>query len=268
MDSVGTRFCDKHAREPHRGLARRGRSVFATVRAVPASVTMSKEDSGTTEAQYRKTVELVAYLRNGEWSSWRVAFAELFNEPMFTDQEEHSTTDYYVRAGESTNAITEPVYKALNGQSIAGLDVWSEEETTSNYKLSASQCRMKIRDKLDLTSWLKGSVDGDYDPFVRKVELEDRTEVEQRVHKPELKGMLKHQSEMEAGDKWEDEDAEIPSISVTLTCEATNRERLEWFSNEVVADLMEHLAKHENVKRVRTYSCTVGEEKEGVCYNV
>ena len=188
----------------------------------------------------------------------------LFRSPHLLDPFDR----YVMVEGDWYETINEGEYERLLGQVSGSLSVHHFVKETEKFSNSTGMFLREIRDDVledvslvapasDMSTWLG-----------RRVKFDDRTIFSVRTDSMKKMGMLKHQSEVEGLDVWEDKDDEQWAVMMTAKVDKVKPSTYRWFDEEVIPHIMDNMARHEYVTRTRVMDCEREYSEEGVCYDL
>jgi len=237
--------------------------------------------SQTTETQtgdeptVNKKVDIVCYLDREDGETRRQfadrvdADRDFFDKKVMTWAEE----DYFIRTKESEVEIDEETYEELKDDSQTTHIVFKEgtEHEDEEYKFRPIRPLREMRD--DITdgvfgSWLDANPlwsRSNFSPYLYDADDDLTVRVGDGFKRMP---MLKHKSEITPEDMYEDEDEEYLVYKVSVSLKGVPKSRLDEFDEEITGPIMQGLARHEWVDRVRLYDCEMETQEKGVCFNI
>ena len=233
--------------------------------------TMATADNTTKEKKMSKTVNIVCYLKADSDLEQRAVMDSL---DVGNDYYEMGTTGrdrWYAVTPSGVRQIDEDVAEVLRDAEGENLMVAHRVEESECHKEGAYDFKRRFKDSvfegIDVTP---PSVD-DQSWYNSKVETDTGVIFKGRADTPSRMGLLKHPSEVEDPDTdgvWEDKDADLWAMTLTLKVDSVSPTLFRFFDNQVIPDIKEACAKNDWVQRTRVMDCSKEMTEEGACYDV
>lgn len=225
----------------------------------------TKEEQKTMD----KKVTLVGYTGETDMGI-REWLTENFEED-YTAQEIRKTYSHYLQFGDTKVEVDEEQFNEVKAQDPADVEFVVEEEETADYVNStfgaASQIRTYICkdnpsiDLGDLGSWYRDhrvTRDGTYS-----------TDTVMRVSRAvEYTDMLVHPSEMTADNVVDDSEPAQIAFKFDVRYKDVTEEEMEWLDERVLDPMIEYLATHPVIERVRWTDCEKKTVEQMVCFDI
>jgi len=230
--------------------------------------TMSEAEAKTTPKKMSKDVQIVAYLKANPKAKERGVMQSLDDNRDYASGDV-SVSDYYrmVFAG-GEKRVSEEEFEFLKAKDPAGIRLIHYQTESFNYDNNRYGFNRRFRDAVmrDIDMVMPGS---DMSNFLgRKVQIDNETVFEVSASGPEKMRKLKHQSEVEIGDMYEDDETEYWTLTLRCQVNGLKPSLYRWFDNTVIPKVMSEVARHDWVNQVRVMDCEKEYSEEGVCFDI
>lgn len=229
---------------------------------------MTQEVHKSTEKSLSKEITVVAYLKADEGTDLREACDEVHDDRDFMAQSTSEYDKYVLVEGDWWEKISKDAYQRLDGVvggSVSAHHFVKETESYDNSKyLLATDLKSDVCDGVKMANENLGIEKS----WGKKAKVNDRSVFKVRDAGVSHMGMLKHQSEAESGDMWEDEDRELPAAKLIVEIDSVPPSIYKWFDDKVVPEIVDNVATHDWVSQFRLLNCEREVTEEGVCYDL
>jgi len=227
---------------------------------------MSKANAKTAEKKMSKDVQIVAYLAANPKAKKRGVMQTLHDSVDYADKSQ-KVRDYYrmVFAG-GEERISEEQYDFLKDKDPAGIRLIHYQDVKDNYESNEYSFNNALRRRVlsDVDTAMPGSDMKDW--LGRKVKLDDRTIFSVDASGPERMRMLRHQTEIDDGEMYEDDDTEYWTVTLRCKVNGLKPSLYRWFDDTVIPDLMREVSDNDWVWRTRVLDCEKEYSESGVCF--
>lgn len=229
---------------------------------------MSKANAKTTEKKMSKDVQIVAYLRADEDADRREVMDALHDSYDYTETNSEEY-DYYrmVFAG-GEKRVSEDEFEYLKDKDPAGIRMIHYTQTEENHKYGSYKFNSSLRSDVvrPVTMAMPGS--DMVQRWGKKVQIDNKTIFKISMDGPEKMRKLKHQSEVESGEMFEDDDTQYWAVTMRVEVKGCKPSLYRWFDDNVVPELMANMAQHERVSQTRVMDCEKEYAESGVCFDL
>ena len=232
------------------------------------TTTMSNAQEQTTAKNMSKDVQIVAYLKADADADKREVMASVTGNDDFLKTEDTQYEHYRMVFNGGEKTISEDEYQYLKDQDLGGVRLIHYTESRANHVKTTGGFRRSFRYDIlsDVTMAMPSS---DMETrWGRKVMLNDRAVFEVSASGPDKMKMLKHQSEVESGEMFVDDDEKYWTLTIRCEVDGLKPSLYRWFDESVVPDIMQEVAKHDWVERTRVMDCEKEYSESGVCFNL
>lgn len=235
-----------------------------------ATTTASPDGNATKEVE--KTFNIVAYMACQDHESWRLwanKHSGLSGDFMEVETKTYEYDRWWLRGPGFEKKIEEEEFKKLQERDLGDMRVEYDPEVKADKKHVKSDYNVR---KIFLNRNFE-DVDPVFENLEKKslghgYENEDGDTVVNIRTSMEDMGMLKHPSEIEGEDIWEDEDANMQAVKFRITIKRVDENMLDVITNRFVEPFIKNLRNDEDLGRVRVMDCKVKTTEEGACYRI
>lgn len=229
------------------------------------STQMTEEEA---EAEYQKTVTVVAYIKDHDHLTPREYADERDEDTDYYNQREYERTKYRLQGPGIDKRIDEDEYENLANRELGELEAKKITETERSFIFDPAGLTKKVlQEEL---------ADVDYSPRAGfhwnngrlKIQNDDWDNLLSVRTYLDFIGLLKHPSEISDDDPWEDEDEELLAHKFRFSIKNVNEAEMDEITSRIVEPAIERLSKRGDIERVRWMDCEVQMTEKGACYNI
>jgi len=229
---------------------------------------MATTGQGNDELEVQKTVTIVGYLKDQSWGDWREWSDEVHGSRDYYEKKESTDVQHYLRGRGFEQKISREEYETLKNNHTGELDVVRESETSQTHKWGAAGGTKAIKDDVTQPLLNMDSLSKYNKNFGKTWKDENDDTVFTVWSSAEDMGLLKHPSEMDTDDPWEDEDADLMAVKFRAKIKKVSEEEAENLNDTAVKALIDGLKENDHIGRVRWTDCETKKVEKGACYNI
>jgi hypothetical protein len=230
---------------------------------------MSKAKGNTDdESTHSKNTTLVCYLK-GEAQDWRERLAELSGNTKWTEYTAEKKDYFFINLIDGDDRIYLSDYTDIRELDDIAHRIRCDRKVKKDYQRGRHEVSGhffngiedeipdSIGDRLNRAYMTPRYRDDTLNTFIKST-----VSVEEKM------GLLKEKSEATQGDQWEDRDAEMAAIQVTVDAEELTWAEMAKFNNDVMPVVALWCETHPWVSQVRIRECEIKKTEQGDCHNV
>lgn len=225
-------------------------------------------DQNETEVEVQKTVTIVGYLSDQSWGSWREWSDSVDEDKDYCEQDTKTETNYKLKGRGFETHITESEYNTLRNNHTGELEVVKEETETQSHKWGSQGGKSVIKNEVKNALRNDSTLTAFNKKFGSSWENDEGDTVFGLYTTAKDMGLLKHPSEMDEDDPWEDEDADLMAIRLKVNIRNVSEDVAETLSDGPVKTIIEVLKDNDHIGRVRWTDCETKKVEKGACYNI
>lgn len=225
-------------------------------------------DQENVEEEVQKTVTIVGYLADQDWGNWREWSDAVDGGRDYYETEQQATEQYLLRGRGFEKEISAEEYETLKNNHTGELE--PVHETTESQRMRFSSTGGKRLIKNDVAKRLKESdiLSQLEKGFSNKWSKENGDKVFSTYSTTKDMGLLKHPSEMDNDNPWEDEEADLMAIRFKVNIKNTDEDLAEKLNDGPVKGIINTLKDNDHIGRVRWTDCETKRVERGACYNI
>jgi len=225
------------------------------------------DDGVRMRKQHSKTTNIVVYL-DTDTTDVREAMIDVAGSE-YSDKETEVKDEVRVEIGDTSNTLYGVSYSDLPRGDTGGVSVSVERSVSDHYVKSEggfcdemfggaiSNCLENLAVGTPYSKWLDTVRNPDREAVVRV-----------RKNDPTVMGLIAHKPDVDQGVVWDDKDAEMMAVTITVECKDTSQEIISMADEHVVEGLRDRLLRYDSVRDVRYRACEVEETERGDCFDV
>jgi len=229
---------------------------------------MSKNDNVSSEKRMSKDLQIVAYLKDDGSDTIRDAMAYVSGDGAYNETETRVRDKYVVVDGDEFKTTDKRMYDMLVGRTRDGVSAHHYQSETEIHEKGGHDFSRQFRQDVVSGVEIGNENLGIEKRFGRKGQIDNVTVFKANGTGVSFMGMLKHPSDVEGDDVWEDKEANIAAVTLNIEVNDVSPTVYRWFDNKVIPEIVDNVATHEWVSRHRVMDCEREVSEQGVCYDL